>query len=72
MADDPEEFSSELDFIIEARPRITVFPTPDGDVRISTLSINEDRERVEVEGILIPQECIAQVAAALQRIVNAK
>lgn len=72
MADSQDDFSSEHDFIIEARPRITVFPTPDGDVRISTLSMNEERERVEAESIFIPRECIADVAAALQRIVGAK
>lgn len=72
MADEPDEFTHELDFMIEARPRITVLPMPGGEVQISVMSMNEDRQSVELEAIRIPHECLAPIAAALQRLADAK
>ncbi len=72
MADEPEDFAHELDFMIEARPRITVFPMSGGDVQISVMSMNEERQSVELEAVVIPRECIGPIAAALQRLADVK
>jgi hypothetical protein len=64
--------SSEHDFVIESRPQITVFPNKDGDVAITVTRIVEETDRVEREMVVIPAECVADIAAALQRIASAK
>jgi len=68
---DPDDGSTEFDLVINDRPMVTVFPNQDETVTITVVSINHKSDTVERESVNIPNECVAEIAAALHRIASA-
>lgn len=55
--------------VVQGRPQISVVEA-DGFITISTASISDDFDRVELKDVVIPAECGEVVAKAILAIVH--
>lgn len=61
----------EHDHFIEARPQIAIMPNAeDGTMVIRVTSMDVDAESVRVDGVIIPGDCIEEVARAMLRSIG--
>lgn len=58
-------------FLMEARPQITAFVAPSGDLQINVTQIKDGQDKVEFTSIELPLECAQPLAEAILRIAKA-